>query len=244
MNLRDRLGYMFSHSNLLRLASYMAYRYIRTYLLEVMIQKEDRISELLLAPSEDVSKVFDELNSLRLNDSIFRRTIQMRGWWTIGSMDTPARGPLLYVLCRLMKPKVVIETGVAAGVSSFYMLEALHRNREGHLYSIDYPDPSTRLPTGWLVSYALRDRWTLTLGKSSVKLKPALEDTSLVDLFLHDSDHSYRNMMFEFRTAWPYIRKGGLLLSDDTNVNRSFSDFSEEVDRKPVRFYGLGAIRK
>jgi predicted O-methyltransferase YrrM len=235
---------MFSRSNLLRLASYMAYRYIRTYLLEIMIQKKERISELLHIPTEDVSTVFDELNRLRLSDRIIQRTIEMRGWWTIGSMDTPARGPILYILCRLMKPKVVIETGVAAGVSSFYMLEALHRNGEGHLYSIDYPDPSTRLPTGWLVPRTLHDRWTVILGKSSQKLKSTLEDMSRIDLFLHDSDHSYRNMTFEFRTAWPYIRKGGLLLSDDTDSNRSFFDFADEVNRKPVTFCFLSAIRK
>jgi len=45
----------------------------------------------------------------------------------------------LYVLCRTTKPAVVVETGVASGTSSSYILRALDRNSQGRLYSIDVP---------------------------------------------------------------------------------------------------------
>ena len=39
------------------------------------------------------------------------------------------------------RPSVVVETGVARGVTSRIVLEALNRNERGHLWSIDLPHP-------------------------------------------------------------------------------------------------------
>jgi hypothetical protein len=52
-----------------------------------------------------------------------------------------------------------------------------------------------------------------------------------VDIFLHDSLHTYRNMRFEYQTVWPHLREGGVLLSDDVAMNRAFGDFC--ADRSP-----------
>ncbi len=41
-----------------------------------------------------------------------------------------------------------------------------------------------------------------------------------MDLFLHDSLHTTRNMRREFETVWPSLRAGGLLLADDVERNR------------------------
>ena len=46
---------------------------------------------------------------------------------------------LLYFLTRKFKPKVVVETGVAAGWSSLAILRAFEKNGEGKLYSSDFP---------------------------------------------------------------------------------------------------------
>ncbi|MEM3449881.1 MAG: class I SAM-dependent methyltransferase [Nitrososphaerota archaeon] len=62
-------------------------------------------------------------------------------------------------------------------------------------------------------------------GLSRDKLKPLLQKLGSVDLFLHDSEHSYENMMFEFKAVWPFLREGGILLADDVTVNTAFKDF-------------------
>lgn len=41
------------------------------------------------------------------------------------------------MLVRILRPTVVIETGVANGISSAFILKALDKNNEGMLYSID-----------------------------------------------------------------------------------------------------------
>ncbi|NQU99969.1 MAG: class I SAM-dependent methyltransferase [Parcubacteria group bacterium] len=159
-------------------------------------------------------------------------------------MTTHSRAPVLFALCRLLKPKTIVETGVQSGISSTYILESLERNEMGNLYSIDYPNKEFKNTTGWLIPNRLRHRWILKIGKSSDELSPLLKHLVEIDFFLHDSDHSYTNMMFEFRTSWPYIKKGGLLLSDDTHLNKAFYDFSCEVNRTPVKFYSLSVIMK
>ena len=47
--------------------------------------------------------------------------------------------PLLYFLTRYLNPENVLETGVAAGFSSYAILSALQKNRKGTLYSSDFP---------------------------------------------------------------------------------------------------------
>ena len=55
---------------------------------------------------------------------------------------------LIYVIVRLLRPNCIVETGVAAGVSSTFILEALNRNDRGELYSIDLPS-TARCEDGW-----------------------------------------------------------------------------------------------
>ena len=44
-----------------------------------------------------------------------------------------------YLVCRLLEPAVVVETGVAYGVSSAFILRALEKNGRGVLHSVDLP---------------------------------------------------------------------------------------------------------
>ena len=137
----------------------------------------------------------------------------------------------LYIMTRILKPEIVIETGVFEGHSSLSILLALEENNKGYLHSIDLPSPS--LPPGkepgWIVPEHRRKRWDLKPGKSSDLLPGLLEEIKEVDIFLHDSEHSYENMYWEYKTAWEYLRKGGLLLSHDISQNSAFKDFAKYV---------------
>lgn len=139
---------------------------------------------------------------------------------------------IIYLLVRRYKPRLMIETGVANGVTSYCIVRAMRDNGIGHLISVDYPmykpapgDPF-HLPKGkrpgWLVPNKLRKRWTLMLGKTS-DILPRMD--SKIDMFFHDSEHSYRNMMFEYNWALEHVRSGGVILSDDIGWNDAFKDF-------------------
>jgi len=156
---------------------------------------------------------------------------------------------LLYSFVRATKPQVVIETGVASGSSSYVILQALENNKKGVLYSIDFPetwqfDPEGK-KSGWLVPDSLRHRWKLLIGRSSDLLPDLLAQLKKIDIFFHDSEHTYENMWFEYNLVWNYIKDGGLLLSHDVSWNSAFSDFCVQKRLKPIILAGnIGLIRK
>jgi predicted O-methyltransferase YrrM len=165
-----------------------------------------------------------------------------------------AEGAYLYTIVRTLRPRLAVETGVANGFSTAFVLQALHANGEGHLHSIDLPREVGReyergtfyegegragIPPGsepgWLVPAELRSRWTLVLGRSQEELPPLLERLGEVDFFMHDSEHSFDCMWFEFNAAWPRLRPGGVLVSDDVNSTQAFPRFAQEQSREPLR---------
>jgi predicted O-methyltransferase YrrM len=157
---------------------------------------------------------------------------------------------LLYVATRATRPRTVVETGPYNGASSAFLLRALEDNGDGRLHSFDLPEardalghPAGREP-GWLVPAELRHRFEVTLGDTRETLKPALRRLEEIDLFFHDSLHTARHMLFEFRAAWPHLRAGGLLVSDDVFWNPAFWAFTRSR-RAPFRHTGtLGVTRK
>lgn len=137
----------------------------------------------------------------------------------------------LYTVCRILKPETVVETGVYWGLSSTHILEALRAGGTGRLHSIDLTPERLRsrgLESGTIVPERLREEWDLRLGESRTLLPELLTSLGTVDIFIHDSEHTYENMMFEYSAAWPHIRKGGLLVSHDVSSDSGpFPDFAE-----------------
>ena len=84
-----------------------------------------------------------------------------------------------------------------------------------------------------MVPEDLRANWTLLLGDSKILLPRLLAQLGEVDIFIHDSSHTYEHMKFEFELSYPYIRSGGLLLSDDANFNAAFEECVKSF--RPVR---------
>jgi len=137
-----------------------------------------------------------------------------------------------YIICRALRPRVVVETGVGSGVTTSFILQALTINDEGHLWSIDLPPIGAEQFAGSFVPQPLRSRWTLLRGRSRNLLPKLLIDLPAPDVFLHDSLHTTRNMTFEFNAAWQKMNAGGVLLSDDIHISKAFVSFitSKHVD--------------
>ena len=127
------------------------------------------------------------------------------------------------------------------------MLTAIDLNTNGYLSSIDLPvkywekteyrkndKVNVKKEVGWLVPSNLRKNWSLTLGPSKDELPKVLNKIGKCDLFFHDSEHSYENMLFEFKTAWPFIPKQGLILADDIDRNDAFDDFVNSHKNKLI----------
>jgi Methyltransferase domain len=123
---------------------------------------------------------------------------------------------------RHLRPLKVVETGVARGITSRFILEALAENGEGHLWSIDLPPPGRhdlRSAIGAAVPDDLRGRWSYVKGSSRRRLPGLLDTLGEIDLFLHDSRHSERNLLYELERARAALRPGGLIIADDVDLN-------------------------
>jgi predicted O-methyltransferase YrrM len=173
-------------------------------------------------------------------------------------------GTYLYAILRHLRPQVAVETGVANGFSTAFSLLALQTNGVGHLHSIDLPREVGReyeagafyegegragIPAGsepgWLIPPELKERWTLILGRTQDELPPLVDSLGRLDTFMHDSEHSFECMWFEFNSAWPALREGGVLVSDDVNSTEAFPRFAAEAGRRPVLLApGMALLQK
>jgi hypothetical protein len=138
---------------------------------------------------------------------------------------------LCYMACRALNPDAVVETGVAYGVTSAYLLKAMEENGNGSLHSIDLPPLSRHADTyiGFVVPEALRGRWTLHRGASRRLLPGICSDLKRVGLFVHDSLHTRRNMLTELGIVSRHLTGRALVILDDVDDNNAFHDWVREA---------------
>src|SRR5436190_10726495 len=136
-----------------------------------------------------------------------------------------------------LAPLAVVETGVARGLTTRFILQALECNQRGALWSIDLPPPgetTLRRQIAIAVPEHLRGRWTYVRGSSRHRLQDVVNDVGAIDLFVHDSRHTLRNVCFELEHAWLALRPGGLVLADDVDLNCGFHAFAAAHPRAEV----------
>ncbi len=156
---------------------------------------------------------------------------------------------LLYVLIRVTKPGTIVETGVMHGLSSKFILNALRKNNNGKLISVDLPSffesgpankdgynftlPKGKQP-GWITNEDDKKIWELRIGKSLEVLPDVFDKNKEISIFIHDSEHTYETMWSELNLAWPHIKPGGICICDNIESNTSFFDFCLKVGKIPL----------
>ena len=129
----------------------------------------------------------------------------------------------LYALTRWHRPSVVVESGGYVGMSSAFILKALADEglTSAKVYSVEWNEDCDH---GVLIPDELRPQFVALSGRVEdfVKRKQL---PSPIDMFLHDSSHRYKHMLWEFREFWRRLRDGGLLVSHDVNFNAAFPEF-------------------
>lgn len=183
----------------------------------------------VIATPETTAEIVREFSGLSeiLRERYMRTRLTHPSNWAIEQGTSLA----VYAIIRLVKPEKVLETGVANGHSSFFILKGLELNRRGVLYSVDI-NPAV----GPLLSDQERRDWNLSvLPKSRRKdaLKRFARRISPIDVFIHDSNHLYYWQMFEFRLAFELLRRGGYLLVDDCDCSFAFLDFAQKHGLSP-----------
>jgi hypothetical protein len=180
----------------------------------------------LNASLEQVQALFDELDS----DNELRSDVSRSMRKLIGPDAAAEYGRRIawYAITRLVKPNVVVETGVAHGLGACVLCAALLRNaNEGH--------PGRYIGTDvWTAAGAmLGDRYrgvATVLYGDSVALLRNLACT--IDLFINDSNHSYDYEMMEYATVRPKLSDRAILIGDNCLDSTALARFSGELKRR------------
>jgi predicted O-methyltransferase YrrM len=212
-----------------------------------------------LFPNLDPKIVHDLHKQLLLNNRFFQAVNERYAPVRERRFNHDGLPELLYLLVRARMPRVVVETGVFDGASTCAILQALHDNGHGECVSIDLPAVdaipgstdrmgTTTLPPGrqpgWMIPEYLRSRHTLALGDSQALLPAILHDHDPIDVFFHDSLHTFAHQMFEYAAAWEHLSDGGLMLSDDIFWSPAFHQFCRAKRQPYLRVGQFGAARK
>lgn len=158
-----------------------------------------------------------------------------------------------YLICRATRPAVVLETGVAYGVTSAFILKALGVNGKGVLHSADLPPLGNDADhfVGIVIPAELKHRWRLHRGTSKRVLPSLLQQLEKIDIFVHDSLHTYRNIQRELSLVTPHLTNEAVVIADDvgdnsafwewtTNAQLSFSATVQESEKKSI--FGIGMM--
>jgi predicted O-methyltransferase YrrM len=136
-----------------------------------------------------------------------------------------------YVLARLLRPRVVVESGVDKGLGACVLAAALERNaQEGHpgfYYGLDVNPASGYLLQGRYERFG----WML-LGDSIESLKELEE----IGLFVQDSDHSETHEAREYETLESRLTEDAVVLSDNAHVTDALHDFADRTGRRFLYF--------
>jgi hypothetical protein len=138
-----------------------------------------------------------------------------------------------YAFVRILKPEIVVETGVDHGIGSCVLIEAIKRNiiegSYGKYFGTDL-NPSA----GQLIKKEDETLAKILYGDSITSLKAFDKQ---IDLFINDSDHSSTYEYDEYQSIKSKLNKGAVILGDNSHVSRSLCRFSLENLRE---FYFFG----
>jgi predicted O-methyltransferase YrrM len=198
-----------------------------------MHSSADELARTYLVPKTSEAewpRLRSEYDALRREAT--RRRSELTGAYPWSYAIEQGSAFLLYALVRLLRPSVVLETGVSNGHSSFFILSAMLANGRGSLHSVDRSSE-----VGGLLTDLERKRWHLHVLRAKGLKKSflgILQSLPPLDLFLHDSDHTYPWQIFELETVWSRLAPGAVLASDDCDCSYAFLDACQKKGVRPV----------
>lgn len=135
-----------------------------------------------------------------------------------------------YALVRMLKPRLVIESGIDRGMGTCILAAAILRNtqegREGKVIGLDI-NPYAGAYIGGIYQTVIE-----TVYRDSLEYLRSMNHE--VDLFIHDSDHSWEHEMGEYESVKGKLTPDGVLVSDNAQASDCLHEFA---CRNAMRFW-------
>ncbi len=132
-----------------------------------------------------------------------------------------------YAIVRAVQPDNVVETGTHLGLGSCVLAAALLRNGHGRLTTIDIDADSGHL---------IDAPWASVIDRRVGSSLDELATMHDVDMFLHDSLHTYEYETKELAAVGPNLRSDAILLSDNAHDSSALSHWAEQNGRRYLFF--------
>lgn len=171
-------------------------------------------------------------NDAELKNHIAARTRQSE-WSFLADKEVRfGRREGWYAFVRILKPAVVIETGVDKGMGACVLAAALRRNAaEGH--SGRYFGTDINPNAGYLFCGVYAEQGEILYG-DSIESLTAFDRP--IDLFINDSDHSIDYEADEYRTIEHRLSDRAVVLGDNAHCSPSLLEFAQASKRHFVFF--------
>lgn len=224
---------------------------IRKALQRLTDKKQDEYNQVnlqwLSEQKQDYAEYAKSLDSVLWDEALaYAQDLESHADNVLGQLDVTLGGggfyPLIYFVTRYTKPKTVVETGVAAGYSSHAFLSALEKNKQGKLFSSDFPYFRLKNPQryiGILVPETLKPRWQLFIDGDTRNLPLILERVEQIDLFHYDSDKRYAGRQQAMDLISAKLSPNAVIIMDDINDNAFFMEMCQSASQS-FRIFKFG----
>ena len=207
---------------------------------EVDVAVFERYYDELLADKRFLEGLNERMRTVRTQYA-FAKGIFQKG--EVNSNDWFAfQRVLLYILIRHLRPERCLETGVIYEGNTAFILNALSKNGNGELVSIDLPDskiraaaPNTRHPfvgeteyytealtPGFIIPPYLHHQWRFIEGNRN-QIIPTIPGP--IGFAMHDSDHSLAFLRKELSLSQAKLEQRGTIVVDDIDWSNGFYEF-------------------
>jgi hypothetical protein len=132
-----------------------------------------------------------------------------------------------YAIIRAAQPDHVVETGTHLGLGSCVIAAALLRNGHGRLTTIDIDSEA---------GYLIGEPWASVIDRRAGNSIDVLGELTGVDLFLHDSLHTYDYETSELTAVEPNLNADAIVLSDNAHESSALSEWAERSGRHYLFF--------
>ena len=191
------------------------------------------ISELTDKPQEAVQGYIDEARNNRVFADHITQVIGGSTWRYVADCRADfGRRYGWYALTRIMKPRLVVETGVEKGLGSLVICAALSRNNEegskGKYIGIDIDSSA-----GILLTEPYSAFGKIICGDAISTLAGM---DAPIDLLISDADHDEEYEALEIEIGCSRLSDNGLIISDNAHAGNTLKKFAE-VREMRYRFF-------